>query len=211
MHCETNTYSTAYDRFIILLNNNSVTSQHFHDDQIAIVELLENLQLCSCIVPFKSKLTVRCKSRFLTRLVILDSWTNRESRIKNNLSRIESTIESCRTKNKRFTHHWFLDNYFTKTYGCNTTQHGYTCISDSQKRLLLETRPIRVIKGMFLQGHLYHALFPQVKFQMPAPSANKQCILVYKQQHVYFVMSNDCGLIRLLGLIKISCNRHICP
>ena len=43
------------------------------------------------------------------------------------------------------------------------------CISDSQKQLLLETRPIRVIKGMFLQGHLYHVSFPQVKFQMPAP------------------------------------------
>ena len=58
---------------------------------------------------------------------------------------------------------------------------------------------------MFLQGHLYQASLPQVKFQMPATYANKQCILVYKQQHVYFVMSNNSGLIRLLGLIKISC------
>ena len=58
---------------------------------------------------------------------------------------------------------------------------------------------------MFLQGHLYQASFPQVKFQMPAPYANTQCILVYKQQHVYFVTSNNSGLIRLLGLIKISC------
>ena len=39
-----NTYYTAYDRFIILLNNNSATSQQFHADQIAIVELLENVQ-----------------------------------------------------------------------------------------------------------------------------------------------------------------------
>ena len=158
VHCETNKYCTAYDRFIILLNNNSVTSQHFHDDQIAIVELLENLQLCSCIVPFKSKLTVRCESRFSTRFTILNSCVNRESRIKNNLSRIKSTIESHGTKNKRFTHHWFLDN-FTKTYGCNTTQHGYSCISNSRERLLLKTRPIQVKKGMFLQGHLYHASF----------------------------------------------------
>ena len=74
-----NTYYTAYDRFIILLNNNSATSQHFHDDQIAIVELLENVQLCSCIVPFKSKLTVRCESRFS----ILDSCANQESRLEN--------------------------------------------------------------------------------------------------------------------------------
>ena len=76
---------------------------------------------------------------------------------------------------------------------------------------MLKTRPIRVIKGMFLQGHLYHSSFPQVKLQMLAPYANKQCILVYKQQHVYFVASNDSGLIRPLGLIKISCNIYIHP
>ena len=43
---------------------------------------------------------------------------------------------------------------------------------------------------MFLQGHLYQASFPQVQFQMFAPNAKKQCILVYKQedkqQHVFF-------------------------
>ena len=58
---------------------------------------------------------------------------------------------------------------------------------------------------MFLQGHLYQASSPQIKFQMPAPYANTQCILVYKQQHVYFVTSNNSRLIRLLGLINISC------
>ena len=161
-----NTYCTAYDRFIILLNNNSATSQHLHDDQIAIVELLENLELCSCIVPFKSKLTVRCESRFS----ILDSCANQESRLENKLWRIESTIESGRTKNKRFTH--FTDFLkILQRHTAVTQQHGHTCISDSQKQLLLETRPIliRVIKGMFLQGHLYHVSFPQVKFQMPAP------------------------------------------
>ena len=41
---------------------------------------------------------------------------------------------------------------------------------------MLETRPIQVIKQMFLQGHLYQASFPQLKFQIPAPNANKQCI-----------------------------------
>ena len=43
---------------------------------------------------------------------------------------------------------------------------------------------------MFLQGHLYQASFPQVQFQMFAPNANKQCILIYEQedeqQHVFF-------------------------
>ena len=43
---------------------------------------------------------------------------------------------------------------------------------------------------------------------MPAPNAYKQCILAYKQECVYFVTSNDSGLIRPLKLIKISCNIH---
>ena len=51
-------------------------------------------------------------------------------------------------------------------------RHGYIRASDH----MLETRPIQVIKQMFLQGHLYQALFPQLKFQIPAPNANKQCI-----------------------------------
>ena len=62
------------------------------------------------------------------------------------------------------------------------------------------------MKGMFLQGHVYQASLPQVKFQMPAPNANKQCILVNNQQHVYFVMPNNFGL-NWPGLIKISCNK----
>ena len=41
---------------------------------------------------------------------------------------------------------------------------------------MLETRPIQAIKQMFLQGHLYQASFPQLKFQIPAPNANEQCI-----------------------------------
>ena len=35
--------------------------------------------------------------------------------------------------------------------------------------------------------------------------------LVYKQQHVYFGMSNDYELIQPLGLITISCNIHVHP
>ena len=49
---------------------------------------------------------------------------------------------------------------------------------------------------MFFQGHLYQASFPQLKFLIPAPNAN--------MQHAYFVTSNGSGLIRPLGLIKIS-------
>ena len=79
-------------------------------------------------------------------------------------------------------------------------QHGYICASDCMH----ETRPIQVINQMFLQQHLYQASFPQVEFQTPAPNVNKQCIL--KQQHVYFVTSNDSWLTRALGLMKISCN-----
>ena len=61
---------------------------------------------------------------------------------------------------------------------------------------------------MFLQGHLYQASLPQVKFQMPAPNANKQCILMNNQKHVYFITPNDFGLIQP-GLITISCNIHV--
>ena len=105
----------------------------------------------------------------------LDSWLDSRfsipARIENKLSRIASRIESRRTENKRFTHDLFLDN-FSKTYSCNSTWQGYIRASDC----MLETRPIQVIKRMFLQGQLYQASFPQLKFQIPAPNANKQCV-----------------------------------
>ena len=164
MHWETKYICTAYDRFIILLNNNSATSQHFHDDQIAIVELLENLQLCSCIVPFKSKLTVRCESRF-SIISIPARIKNRDSRTSYGESSRRSSLAGQKTEDSPITD--FLK--ILQRHTAVTQQHGYTCISNSQKQLLLETRPIQVIKGMFLQGHLYHVSFPQVKFQMPAP------------------------------------------
>ena len=92
---------------------------------------------------------------------------NWESRIGKKLSRIGWRIKSRGTENKRLTHDWFVHN-FTKTYSCNTTQHGYICASDC----MLGKRPIQVVKQMFHQGHLYQASFPPVKFQMPAPNAN---------------------------------------
>ena len=95
-----------------------------------------------------------CESRFSTRFAILYSCANWESRIEDKLSRIASRIESRRTENKRFTHDWFLDN-FSKTYSCNTTRHGYIRASGC----MLETRPIQVIRRMFLQGHLYQASY----------------------------------------------------
>ena len=158
-----------------------------------------------CTVPFKSKLTVRCESRFSTRFVILDSCANWESRIENKLSRIASRIESRRTENKRFIHKWFL-YHFSKTYSCNTMRHGYIRASDC----MLERRPIQVIKQMFLQGPLYQASFPQLKFQIPAPNANKHCITCVQATACLFCKVNS-GLIRPLGLIKISCNIHVRP
>ena len=76
-------------------------------------------------------------------VVSLDSWhkscfsipariENQELRIKNKLLRIESRIKSCRTENKRLTQDWFLAN-FTKTYSCDTTQHGYICASSCMR------------------------------------------------------------------------------
>ena len=41
---------------------------------------------------------------------------------------------------------------------------------------MLETRPIQVMKRMFLQEHLYQASFPQLKFHILAPNENKQCV-----------------------------------
>ena len=35
---------------------------------------------------------------------------------------------------------------------------------------------------MFLQGHLYQASLSRVQFQMPAPNANRQCILMYNEE-----------------------------
>ena len=58
---------------------------------------------------------------------------------------------------------------------------------------------------MFLQGDMYQASFPQVKFQMPAPNANKIIVYTCEQSTSCFVMPNDFGLIPP-GLIKISCN-----
>ena len=45
-----------------------------------------------------------------------------------------------------------------------------------QATVCLKQDQFQVIKQMFLQGHLYQASFPQLKFQIPAPKANKQSI-----------------------------------
>ena len=74
-----------------------------------------------------------------------------------------------------------------------STQHGMVIILS--KRLLAQKKTNSSYKANVSSGYLYQASFPQVKFQMPAPNANKQCVLIYKQQYVYFVTSNDSGLI----------------
>ncbi|CAH3134259.1 unnamed protein product [Porites lobata] len=103
----------------------------------------------------------------------------------------ESSRESSLTGQKT------KDSPMTDFSNFTILQYGYIPTSDCMR----ETRPIQIIKRMFLQGHLYQASFSQLKFQIPAPNANKQ--------HVYFVTSNDSGLNRPLGLIKISCNIHV--
>ena len=124
-------------------------------------------------------------SRFLRELRI----ENRESKTSYRESSRESSLTGQKTK----------DSPMTDFSNFTILRYGYIPTSDCMR----ETRPIQIIKQMFLQGHLYQASFPQLKFQIPAPNANKQ--------HVYFVTSNDSGLIRPLGLIKISCNIHVRP
>ena len=82
-------------------------------------------------VPFKSKLTVRCESRFSTRFTILESCVNRESSRK-------SSLTGQKTKDSPMTDF--------STYSCNTTRHGYI----RKSNCMLETRPIQVITQMFL-------------------------------------------------------------
>ena len=59
--------------------------------------------------PFKSKLTVRCESRFSTPFAILDSCANWESRIENKLPRVENRVSQDRKQ--RFTHDSFPNNF----------------------------------------------------------------------------------------------------
>ena len=58
----------------------------------------------SLTVPFKSKLTVRCESQFLTWFAILDSCANQESRT----SYQESSRGSSLTNRKQKIHPWLI-------------------------------------------------------------------------------------------------------
>ena len=103
---------------------------------------LINLTVCLSVnQPFKQYKPVRYQS---------SHSGNQSNRIGKKLSRIGWRIKPCRTENKRLTHDWFVDN-FTKTYSCNTTQHGYIRASNC----MLGKRPIQVVKQMFYEGHLY--------------------------------------------------------
>ena len=128
-------------------------------------------------VPFKSKLTVRCESRFSTRFVILDSCVNRESRTSYRESSQGSRLAGQKTNDSSITDFSIILLRHTAV-----TQHGMVIFAIHESDCMLETRPIRVIKGMFLQGRLYQASFPQVKFQMRASYANKQCIFCNVKQ-----------------------------
>ena len=93
-------------------------------------------------VPFKSKLTICCESWRSTQFAILDSCANGESRTCYRELSGGPSLSGQKTKDAPTT-----DN-FKKTYSCNTTWHGYTCICDC----MLETRAVQVIKWMFLMN-----------------------------------------------------------
>ena len=107
------------------------------------------------------------------QFAILDSCANQESRIKSKLLRISSQGSSlnCRTENKRLTHEWFLDN-FTKTYSCNTTQHGHIHTSNC----MLAKRPIQVVKRMFPSSRTSVSSFISSSKVSNACSKCKQCL-----------------------------------
>ena len=68
---------------------------------------------------------------------LLSVWPSCISCYKIHARFLLAQADESRTENKRFTPDWFLNN-FTKTYSCNTTQHGYIHTRD----FMLETRPI---------------------------------------------------------------------
>ena len=156
-----------------------------HDPLTHIFKVWDNIVYLSMLhLQYHSKVSWQSIASLNSRFSIpslIENWESRTSYRES--SRGENVVEQ-ETKDSPMAD-------ILQTYSCNTTRHGYIRAGDC----LLEKRPIQVIKQMFLQGYLYRASFPQVKFQMPAPNASKQCVLVYKQQYVYFVMSNDSGLI----------------
>ena len=126
--------------------------------------------------------TIQKKVDSLLWVLILDAIHDsrflRESRIKNQeraLENIESRIKSRRTENKRLTHDWFLNN-FTKTYSCNTTQHGHIHASNC----VLAKRPIQVVKRMFRSSRTSVSSSISSNKVSNACSKCKQCLFVYK-------------------------------
>ena len=123
-------------------------------------------------IPFQSKLS-------------LDSWHNsrfsipRESRIKNQAQAIKNQVEDqVSPDRKQKINPWLILNNFTKTYSCNTAQHGYIRASDC----MLGKRPIQVVKRMFHQGYLYQAS----KF---TPLSETTSIQTYKQTYFIYLES----------------------
>ena len=102
--------------------------------------------------------------------MILDSCANRESRTSYGESRRASSLAGQKLKDSPMTDLSIIFQRHTVV-----TQLGMATFAQATD-CMLKTRPIQVIKRMFLLGHLYHASFPQLKFQIPAPNANKQCI-----------------------------------
>ena len=153
-------------------------------------------------VPFKSKLTVCCESRFSTRFAILDSCANRESRTSYRESSRESSLAGQKTKDSPMTDFSIILQRHTAVTqrGIVTFAQATVCSKQDQFKLWSEC----FFKNICIKLHFLNLSFTYL-FQMKTNSV----LLAYKQQHVYFVTSNDSWLIRLLGLIKISCNIHV--
>ena len=117
--------------------------------------------------------------RVLILDTIRDSRFLRESRIKNQAQAIKNQVEDqVSPDRKQKINPWLILNNFTKTYSCNTAQHGYIRASDC----MLGKRPIQVVKRMFHQGYLYQAS----KF---TPLSETTSIQTYKQTYFIYLES----------------------
>ena len=149
-------------------------------------------------VPFKSKLTVRCESRFSTWFAILDSCANRESRT----SYRESSLAGQKTKDSPMTDFSLILQRHTAV-----TQRGM--VTFAQATVCSKQDQFKLWSEFFFKNICIKLHFLNLSFKYLLQMKTNSVLLAYKQQHVYFVTSNDSWLIRLLGLIKISCNIHV--
>ena len=140
-------------------------------------------------VPFKSKLTVRCESRF----AILDSCANRES------SR-GSSLAGQKTKDLPMT-----DSSMILQRHTAVTQHGMVY---SRKRLYARNTTNSSYKANVSSREICIKLhFLKYSFKCLLQIQTKSVYsCTSKKTNTYFVTSNDSQIIWPLGMIKICCN-----